>query len=74
MPSFTVKVQRTLRTTHAAPRVLIYTRDRAVEYEGELTPELAQLFEPHEFKLYFKAHLNRDGKIILDREVPAQPW
>ena len=68
-----VKVQLSLHTTQERRRVLVYNEDRSVWYEADASQEVINLLagEP---KTYFKAHLDKDKKLILDGKAPDQIW
>lgn len=68
-----VKVQISIATTHPNRRVLIYNKDRSITYEADVTDEVLALVEGLP-KTYFKAHLDRYKKLVLDERTKDQDW
>lgn len=68
-----VKVQRSLATTAATPRMLVYDETREIYYESELTPEVDRLLAGRA-KAYFEYTIDADNKVRLGREAPTQNW
>lgn len=61
---FMVKVQRSITTSESTPQMLIYDRDRNVNYQSELDPEIAKMMRKR-LKVYMWAVLHDDGIIEL---------
>lgn len=68
-----VKVQISIATNQPNRRVLIYNKDRSITYETDVTDEVLELVEGLP-KTYFKAHLDRYKKLVLDERVEDQDW
>jgi hypothetical protein len=54
--------------------VLIYNENRRVWYETPLTPELETLFPDGELKVYHRAYINKNSKLVIKKRVPDQDW
>lgn len=69
-----VKVQISLATNlPGGPRVLIYNKDRSIEYEAIADEAVLGIMDGRP-KAFFNAHLDKDRKIILDEEAEWQAW
>jgi hypothetical protein len=55
-------------------RILVYNRDRSIEFEGDTPREFLPFFKEHGPKFFAKSSINPDGKIGLDDVVPMEDW
>lgn len=67
-----VKVQVSLVTTEEVPQVLIYNRDRSVEWVGDASADLMALMDDRP-KVFFVAQVI-DSKIHLGHEAGWRDW
>lgn len=68
-----VKVQISIATSLPRRRLLIYNEDRSIMYEDDATDEVIKLVGDYP-KAYFKAHLDKQKKIVLDERAGDQDW
>lgn len=68
-----VKIQRSIVTTEDHPQMLIYSKDRSVFHESDLTPEIKEIMGM-EYKVYAEAVKDDKGKFKVLRLVEDQPW
>ena len=68
-----VKVQLSLFTTAAARQVMIYNRDRSIEFQMDATDGVIEKMDGRP-KAFFFAALCKDGSIDLLDEAPFQNW
>lgn len=68
-----VKVQLSLATNRPKQRVLIYNEDRSIMYEDDAAKEVVELMDGLP-KAYFRAHLDKNKKIVLDEQAEDQDW
>lgn len=68
-----VKVQISIATNQPNRRVLVYNKDRSIMYEHDATDEVIELVGDYP-KAYFKAHLDKYKKLVLDERVEDQDW
>lgn len=68
-----VKVQRSIVTSHPTQMCLVYNKDRSLEQEFELTPEMEEIFGDR-LKYYCEASEDDDGALLLIGEVDAPDW
>lgn len=68
-----VKVQRSIKTTHSEPQVLVYNEDRSFFLEEGMSEEVADLLAGR-LKIYCKARRTGKGMIELGEEVKGQRW
>lgn len=70
---FIVKLQVSLASTHRAKQVLIYNRDRSVEWTGDAGADVLTLMgdEP---KAFFWAIIREDGRVSIEGVAPWQEW
>ena len=68
-----VKVQISLDTSLPKKQVLVYNEDRSIEWHAEAPKEILEVMDSRP-KAFFKAHLDKDKKIVIDEEVPEQTW
>ena len=69
-----VKIQRPIMTNGDTPMVLIYNRSRSVNTQWPLSDELNQLFSEGEYKAYFRADLDTDGKLYIGKKIGPQSF
>lgn len=71
---YIVKVQISLFTTEEAPQVLVYSEDRhTIFYKGNTSPELEAAMGG-KLRAFFEAHINSEGKLLLDKKLEEQGW
>lgn len=68
-----VKVQRSVFTNAPKPQMLIYNKGRTVEFEGDLTDDVAKLLGER-LKAFFHARIDNKGVVHLDKPAPDQSW
>jgi hypothetical protein len=68
-----VKVQQSLFTTEDNQQVLVYDERQSVLYQQEMTPELRGLLGSKP-KIYCRAQLRADGKLVLGQVVRPRHW
>jgi hypothetical protein len=68
-----VKVQVSLATSLPNQRVLVYNKDRSIMYENDVTDDVLELLGDRP-KAYFKAHLDKYKKLVLDEQAEDQDW
>lgn len=70
------KIQKTLYSTDGQT-YLIYNKDRSIQNQsiqvGEM-PELDEMFDDDEFKIYVKGYIDRKDNIVINRKVEGQDW
>ena len=77
--NFIVKVQISVTTNAGTAQMLIYNKDRSIEYEGDAEPNVLQLMngshkEYFETKLVDDPNMPKAKKIHLLHKVKYQPW
>lgn len=73
MTKHIIKIQRSLATSDGQERVLVYSEDRTILQEFDMTDELRELFLLHDLKLYFEATL-RDGVLSIGDNLLPQDF
>ena len=68
-----VKVQLPLSSNQKDPPAFIYDEKKEVEMFVPITKELLEHMDG-EPKKYFKAHILKDGTLMLDEEAEEQSW
>ena len=68
-----VKVQRSIVTSHDKPQVVIYNKTRSILYQHDMTRSLSRLFGEDEFKIYMSAELKKTKLHLMYRTEP-QRW
>jgi hypothetical protein len=70
------KIQKPIVSTAGQP-YLIYNKDRSIEtmslQVGDI-PEIDNLFNDDELKIYVKGYLDRKGQLVFNRKVEEQDW
>lgn len=71
-----IKIQSNQFSSDGIERCLIYDRSRRVYYETDKRNEVEPLIKllKGRPKAYFKAELNKEGKVTVKDEVPNQDW
>jgi hypothetical protein len=70
---FIIKVQRSIFTTCAKPRMLFYDKSRQVNVEFDLDPTIAAMMGDS-LKMYAFAQLETDGTLNILEKAPSQDW
>ena len=68
-----VKVQRSLCTSEQHQQVFIYSEDRSIEHQFDMTPEIDNLFDDEEYKIYCEAVVT-GGQLGIGKVIEDQDW
>ena len=66
-----VKIQRPLSSNVSMTEIMVYNRDRSVQWSGE-APEVFKAMGDR-YKMYAKVHFF-GGTIVIDEILEDQPW
>lgn len=66
------KIQRSLASTDGVRTVLVYNESRTMEYQGELFPEIDELFPDGVYKIFVRGDLMH-GDITIDSLMMEDP-
>lgn len=70
------KIQKPLFSTDGQP-YLIYNKDRTIQNQsiqvGHM-PELDEMFDDDEVKIYVKGYIDKKDNIVINRKVGEQDW
>lgn len=71
-----IKVQRSLFTSDSQKKVLIYDEHKEIFYEVEDLDEIEEIeaLLKEKEKAYFNYTIDKERKLIIGEEVPAQEW
>jgi hypothetical protein len=70
--SFIVKVQTSIATSHSTAQMLIYNKDRTVQWEGPTTSHVFDKLNGA-LKDFFYAYMDNTVIVITD-QAPWQDW
>lgn len=65
-----VKIQKSMINANS---MLIYSKDREIMYQDNLTSDIAKLLGT-KCKGYFEAELNKENQLIIGEKVKNQNW
>ncbi len=71
-----LKIQKPIISTVGQP-YLIYNKDRTIQTDslevGQI-PEIDNLFNEDELKIYVRGYIDRKGNLVINRKVEEQDW
>jgi hypothetical protein len=68
------KVQRAITSSEEQPPILIYNKDRSKQGEIPATPEILDLFDDDEYKIFIQGTIGDDGQIEFEKHVDEKDW
>ena len=71
-----LKIQKPIILTEGQP-YLIYNKDRTIQtdsLEVVQIPEIDNLFNEDELKIYVRGYIDRKGNLVINRKVEEQDW
>jgi hypothetical protein len=68
------KVQRAITFTEDQPPILIYNKDRSKMGEIPATPEILDLFDDDEYKIFVQGTIGDTGEIEFEKHVDEEDW
>ena len=68
------KLQRPVFTNQPTSMVLMYNEDRSKEGSFPMTPEVLDLFDDDEYKMFVHGTISKDGQIEFEGEAEWQEW
>lgn len=70
-----VKCQHSITTSEAAPQMLFYDKARKWQWQGDVTPEWADLFKRFGLRFFANCKVFKDGRPPeFVRKVPDLEW